>query len=168
MYLSNFIEDSINEGIGLRDVIFISGCKHNCENCFSKQTWNFNFGKLFDDKLQNNIINKVLNNPLLDGITLCGGDPFYSSHEVINFLNKLKLKKHDLTLWSYTGFTFEEIINSNNIDMINLLKMNDYLIDGKFINELKDLTLKFRGSKNQRIINVQKSLQLNKIILFKE
>ncbi len=164
MHICGYIPESINEGIGLRAVIFISGCLHNCSGCHSPQTHNFKHGELFTLQKQLEIINDVKNNPLLDGITLCGGDPFYSAKEVMAFLKLLNKYIPNINIWSYTGFTFEEILNGNNQDMIELLKLCDVLIDGRFIEEQKDLTLRFRGSKNQRIILVQESLQSNKII----
>jgi anaerobic ribonucleoside-triphosphate reductase activating protein len=164
MNICGFSPESINEGIGLRALIFISGCEHYCDGCFSKETWDYNYGLKFTYEKQIEIINIIANNPLLDGVTLLGGDPFYSAKEVIEFINLLKLKASHLNIWSYTGFTFEEILNSKNKDMIELLKLCDVIIDGRFINEQRDLTLPFKGSKNQRIIDVKKSLEINEII----
>lgn len=162
MNICGFTEDSIIEGVGLRDVIFISGCKHECEGCFSKKTWDFHYGDPFTLEKQKEIISNIINNPLLSGITLCGGDPFYSAKEVVKFIQLLKSYQQNINIWSYTGFTFEEIIKDKN--MLELLKYCDVLIDGQFIEDQKDLILKFKGSRNQRIIDVQKSLKEHKII----
>lgn len=162
MYICGYIKESINEGLGLRTVIFISGCKHNCEGCHSPQTHNFRYGEEFTLERQLEIIEDYKKNPLLDGITFCGGDPFFSVDDMINFIKLIKLKIEDINIWSYTGFTFEEIIKDSR--MIELIKLIDVIIDSKFIEEQKDLTLPFKGSKNQRIIDVKKSLEQRKII----
>jgi anaerobic ribonucleoside-triphosphate reductase activating protein len=164
MNICGYIKESINEGLGLRTVVFISGCKHNCKGCHSPQTHNFKYGEEFTLEKQLEIIEEYKKNPLLDGLCLCGGDPFYSAKEVIEFIKLFKLNKPDINIWSYTGFAYEEILNSNDIYMVELLKLCDVIIDGKFIEELKDLTLPFKGSKNQRIIDVKKSLEQGKVI----
>lgn len=162
--ICGYIPESINEGLGLRQVYFISGCEHYCPCCYSSHTWDFNAGELFDTKKQLETIKEFIKNPLLDGITICGGDSFYSSKDMIKFIKLFKSKISDLNIWVYTGFTFEEIIDSNNTHMIEYLKMIDVLVDGKYVEELKDLTLRWRGSSNQRLIDVKKSLKQNKIM----
>jgi anaerobic ribonucleoside-triphosphate reductase activating protein len=164
MNICGYIKESISEGLGLRTVIFISGCKHGCEGCHSPQTHNFKYGEEFTLEKQLEIIEEYKKNPLLDGLTLCGGDVFFSAKEVVEFVELFKSKVNNINIWSYTGFTFEEILNSNNKDMIELLKLCDVIIDGKFVNEQKDLTLPFKGSRNQRIIDVKKSLEQDKVI----
>lgn len=168
MNICGFYPESINEGLGLRSVVFISGCEHYCKGCFSKETWDYNLGEKFTVNKQNEIIEQIKNNPLIDGVTLCGGDPFFSASEVIPFIKTLKITIPIINIWSYTGFTYEEIINSNDNNKINLLKECNVIIDGKFIQELKDITLAFRGSSNQRIINVQESLKQERVILWRE
>lgn len=159
-----FLEESINEGYGLRSVIFFSGCKHNCFNCHMPKSHDFNYGKPLDEENTHKIIKTMKENILLDGLTLCGGDPFFVAKDALEFTRKVKKELPHFDIWSYTGFTYEEILNSNDEDMINLLKEIDVLIDGRFVEKLKDLTLKFRGSRNQRMIDVKKSLELNKVI----
>lgn len=157
-----FIEESINEGYGLRSVIFISGCKHHCPNCHSQHTWDFNTGIELDKEQQDNLILKMKNNPLLNGLTICGGDPFYSCKDVTEFIKNVRLNIPNFDIWIYSGFTYEEILYDPN--MKELLDECDVLIDGPFKEEEKDLTLKFKGSKNQRIIDIKKS-SINNIIL---
>ncbi|MCY9737503.1 anaerobic ribonucleoside-triphosphate reductase activating protein [Paenibacillus alvei] len=166
MMISGYYKESINEGEGLRAVIFISGCKHYCKGCFNPETWNFEHGEEFTLEKQMDIINDILCNPLLDGITLCGGDPFYSAREVVDFVRLFKSKAPNLTVWAYTGFMFEQLLHVPI--MLELLQLIDVLIDGRFIEDKRDLTLKFRGSSNQRIIDVQKSLESHNLIICKE
>lgn len=161
-----YIRESISEGDGLRSVIFLSGCDAHCKGCHNPESWNRDFGVEFTEELQEKIINEMVVNPLLDGVTFCGGEPFLFSKFLSSFIERLKEKRPDLNYWSYSGFTFEELSQSD--EQRELLEHLNVLIDGKFIEELKDLTLRFRGSKNQRIIDVQKSLEANKAIPYKE
>lgn len=115
-------------------------------------------------KEQDDLIEEVKNNPLLDGITIAGGDPFFSANEVSEFIQRLKSSVPDINIWIYSGFTYDEILQ--NQDYLSLLKLCHVLIDGRFVNEQKDLTLLFRGSKNQRIIDIHKSLESNSVQLF--
>jgi len=156
MNICGYYPESINEGSGIRAVIFISGCRHYCPGCFNPATWNFNCGHQFDSVEQQRIISEIQSNPLLDGITLCGGDPFYSANELLPFVEKFRSACPDLTVWAYSGFTYEEIIN--DAVMRQLLERCDVIIDGRFMEEFKDLTSPFRGSRNQRIIDVKRSL----------
>lgn len=163
MYISGYYPESINEGEGLRAVVFISGCKHRCKGCFSPQTWNFKCGSEFTEQKQEEVISDIINNDMLDGVTLCGGDPFYSAIEVAEFVQKLKDKK-EMSIWAYTGFTYEEILEDS--DMFRLLKQCDVIIDGMFEEDKKDVSLQYRGSSNQRIIDVQESLKQGLVKLY--
>ena len=163
LHYCGFIEESINEGDGLRSVIFFSGCTHKCKGCHSPNTWDFNEGiELTNDEIYN-LIKKIKNNPMISGITLCGGDPFCSAKEVSNFCNIVKQELPNLNIWAYSGFTYEEILNDT--EMTNLLNYCDVLIDGPFIESLKDLPLKYCGSSNQRIIDVKKS-NIDNIVIY--
>jgi anaerobic ribonucleoside-triphosphate reductase activating protein len=164
MYISGYYKESINEGDGLRSVIFISGCKHACKGCFNQEAWNFKYGELFTVKKQLEIIEDVLNNPLIKGITICGGDPFFSSSDVLEFVLLCKKYIKDINIWIYSGFTYEEIVS--NKEMFKLLVHCDVLIDGKFIESERDVTLKFRGSRNQNIIDIKKSIEENCKIMY--
>ena len=162
MNIAGIIHESLNDGEGIRTVIFISGCKHNCYNCQNKRLFNFHYGKSFNKSMQDYLINYIKTDPLIDGITLSGGDPVYSAKELIPFLQRVKKECPEKDIWMYTGFSYEKIKNEE------ILKYIDIMVDGRFVESLKDMNLKFRGSSNQRIIDVQKSLQQNKVILYKE
>ncbi|MNW28184.1 Pyruvate formate-lyase 1-activating enzyme [compost metagenome] len=152
MNICGYYPESINEGEGLRAVIFISGCKHKCPGCFNPESWSFEAGEEFTAERQLEIISDVKNNPLLDGITLCGGDPFFSPIETAAFVRLFRESCPGKTVWAYSGFTYEQIRRS--VNMNELLSLCDVLIDGRFVEAQKDLTLAFRGSRNQRIIKL--------------
>lgn len=163
MKICGYVKESINEGDGLRSVIFFSGCPFQCNECHNPESQNEDFGIEFTGKIQDKIIKDIKDNPLLDGITLCGGEPFYKNwEEVLYFVIRLKKEIPDINIWSYTGYTFEQLLE---LDKRRLLEEVDVLIDGLFINQMKDLTLKFRGSSNQRIIDVELSLLNEDVIL---
>lgn len=165
-YIGDYIRESINEGEFLRNVIYISGCKHKCKGCFSPKTWNFKDGVDFTKKVQYRIIDDVKNNSLVKGITICGGDSFFSPKDMVEFVSRFKKELPNHTIWCYTGFTFEQIIESDDQYMIEYLKLLDVLIDGRFDEKLKDLTLRWAGSSNQRVILVQESIRQGKIVLY--
>lgn len=155
MNIVGYIPESISEGDGVRAVIYIAGCRHACKGCFSKHTWDFNAGEKFTEELQRSILSEIADNPLLDGITLCGGDPFMSSDELYGFVSKYKEMCPNGNVWAYSGFTYEAI--ARNESMSKLLSLCDVLIDGKFDISLRDVSLKYRGSSNQRIVDVKNS-----------
>ncbi len=162
--IAGYVDDSIVDGPGIRFTIFTQGCAHHCFNCHNPETWDFDKGKDVDiDEL----ISKIKRNPLLQGITLSGGDPLYQVNACLELVKKVKELNSDLDIIIYTGFTFEELaINfKKNNDLLSLLKLSDILIDGKYEDSLRDLTLKFRGSSNQRVINLKKTFLEEKIVL---
>lgn len=149
MNISGIVYDSVVDGEGLRNTLFVSGCRHDCKNCHNPQTWDFNYGYEFTKDLQNEFIKRCKENPMLDGITISGGDPIYSAKELMSFLKKYKKVNPSHTIWLYTGFKYEDIKNNE------ILKYLDVLVDGEYIDELRDITLAFRGSSNQRIIKLK-------------
>lgn len=162
--IAGYVDDSIVDGPGIRFTIFTQGCAHHCFNCHNPETWAFDKGKDVDiDEL----ISKIKRNPLLQGITLSGGDPLYQVNACLELVKKVKELNSDLDIIIYTGFTFEELANNfkKNNDLLLLLKLSDILIDGKYEDSLRDLTLKFRGSSNQRVINLKKTFLGEKIVL---
>lgn len=158
---SQILFDSIVDGPGLRTVIFFQGCTHNCLNCQNPQTHDFNGG--FDIDI-NIVIEKVLNKKLQSGVTFSGGDPMSQAEQCTQIAKELK--KHNINIWCYTGFTYDFLIQRPIYN--DFLQYIDVLVDGVFVDELKSYELKFRGSSNQRLIDVQKSLKENKIILWEE
>lgn len=158
--LAGIIDESYTDGVGIRCTIFTQGCSHKCHNCHNPETWDFNGGHLYDiDKL----VDSIKANPILDGVTISGGDPMYRTAEVLNLIQKIK-NRTNLNIWLYTGFTYEECLS--NTDKLEILKQIDVLVDGAYDECLRTLSLRFRGSSNQRIIDVQNSLKTGKVILY--
>ena len=152
----DIVEESIVDGEGIRLVVFCQGCKHHCKECQNPGTWSFDYKHLYSPE---SICELMEQNPLLDGLTLSGGDPFEQSIELLPLVKKVHKK---YSIWAYTGYDFEELLKDK--DKYEMLKYIDVLVDGRFIAEQRDISLQFRGSKNQRIIDVQESLKNNKII----
>lgn len=139
-------------------VLWTQGCIHNCKNCHNPQTHDLNGGEVFEI---DDIIKQMDETRLQTGLTLSGGEPFLQSDALLPIAKHAKEKR--LNLWAFTGFTFEQLLQ--NESQKELLSLLDILVDGKFVEELKDYRLVFKGSKNQRIIDVQASLKENKVIL---
>ena len=154
----------ISNGPGVRVSVFMQGCTFNCKNCFNPETHDFNGGKEFTIQEINETIERI--SPLIEGVTFSGGDPFEQAKdftEIAKFCHNL-----GLNIWCYTGYTYEYLIeySDSNNRWSDLLTNIDVLIDGKFIQELYDGTLKFKGSSNQRIIDVKLSNAHGKVILY--
>lgn len=162
MYYSKMIQYDINNWDGVTATIFFSGCKFHCPGCFNKETWDFNYGQPFDRRAKNQFISYGKNKHV-DGICLLGGEVFQQDLDVIlDLVVRIKREvKKPIHVWS--GYTFEELLADDKKRVI--LTYIDTIVDGSFIFEKKDLRLKYRGSSNQRVIDVQKSLQTNKIVL---
>ena len=152
--LYGVVNDSIVDGPGLRYTIFTQGCPHHCQGCHNPESWDENGGYLEDI---DHIIADIMKNPLLDGITLSGGEPFLQCQPLIALLNQIKKQTH-LHIMIYSGYTYEEILQLGEL-ALTLLSLCDTLVDGRFIQSLKSLELLYKGSSNQRIIDVQKSLK---------
>lgn len=164
MNVSGINFESIADGEGVRVVVFISGCLHNCKGCHNPASHSFTAGQPFTSDLQDKIVAYIKNTPFISGLTLSGGDPMYSAEELIPFVQKLRSEVDGVTVWIYSGFLYEEI--KQNEEMAELLKQCDVLVDGEFVLEQRDITLAYKGSQNQRIIDVQKSLSLQKVITY--
>lgn len=156
--LSGIAYESLVNGPGIRRVFFAQGCKHNCKGCFNPETHNFNGGEL---KNIEELISDVKENPLLDGVTFSGGDPMEQA-EKFKVMAK-EFKNIGLNIWCYTGYKIEDILRDEV--KLEFLKYIDVLVDGKFEEELKDESLKNKGSKNQRIIDVQKTLETDNLVI---
>lgn len=160
--IAGIIKESIVDGPGIRLTVFTQGCNHKCPGCHNPQTHDFNGGS---DISIDSIVDQVKKNPLLDGITLSGGEPF----EQAAACSLLARRIHDMKLnvITYSGYTFEEILAGaeERPDWLDLLRETDILIDGPFVLEKKNILLKFRGSENQRIIDVRESLKKGEAVL---
>ena len=154
-------EDSIVDGEGIRTVIWTQGCSHNCPFCHNPNTHDFNGGELVD---LDDIIERLENLRGQAGVTFSGGDPMFQP-KACAILAK-KIHELNMNVWAYTGFTFEELLEKGNKDILDFLNDIDVLIDGRFEIDKKSMDLEFRGSSNQRIIDVKKSLKEKKAILF--
>ena len=153
--------DSIVDGLGIRTVIWTQGCSHNCPGCHNPSTHDFNGGDLVEI---DDVIEELENLSGQDGVTFSGGDPMFQAREC-SILAK-KVQELGMNVWAYTGFTFEELLNKGNKDILDFLSNIDVLIDGKFELDKKSMDLEFRGSSNQRIIDVPKSLESHEVILY--
>jgi anaerobic ribonucleoside-triphosphate reductase activating protein len=159
--IAGTVNDSIVDGNGLRYTIFVQGCPHHCKGCHNPQTHPFDGGK---EVSISDLFETITSNTLLDGVTFSGGEPFAQAKPLVELADLVK-QNTNLNIVTYTGYTFEDIITSNNPDWIALLNSTDILIDGKFIEDLKSYELRFRGSSNQRYIDVKQSLLQHKVVL---
>ena len=157
--------ESIVDGPGLRAVLWTQGCAHHCKECQNPQTWDFNGGALVPLEMVYEAIDEL---EYHDGLTISGGDPMYQPDACNKIVRYAKNK--GLNIWVYTGFTFEELLtmSKKNPVYMELLSQIDVLVDGRFIIEERDLSLLFRGSRNQRLIDVPKSLMNGQVVLFDE
>lgn len=182
-YLKIEHEDVCN-GIGLRVVLWLSGCSHHCYNCQNPQTWNPDSGIQFDESAKQEIFTE-LSKDYISGITFSGGDPLYEYNldEILKLVQEIRISFPEKTIWLYTGFEWNQIMNmqvmqpifsckdleskiQNILKRQEIIKQCDVLVDGEYIDKQKDLTLKFRGSKNQHVIDVKQSLAQNKVVLY--
>ncbi len=159
--ISGIAEESIVDSPGIRFVIFTQGCPHHCDGCHNPETHNFSGGyEISHDE----IIQKLQQNPVLDGVTFSGGEPFVQATSCAILAGKIK--NLGLNIWVYSGYTFEQLLGSENKAFCEFLRYADVLVDGKFDKTKKSLELLFRGSSNQRIIDVPKSIRAGKTILY--
>ncbi|WP_251861610.1 anaerobic ribonucleoside-triphosphate reductase activating protein [Clostridium sp. Marseille-Q2269] len=162
LQVAGFLDNSLANGAGLRSVLFVSGCKHNCEGCQNIEMQSFCYG----DKVSLKDISKRIesNMPLIRGVTFSGGEPLEHTKE-LSILAK-EIKELGLNIWCYTGYTFEYIKEevNKNVQLKELMNLIDVLVDGKYDKLKKDGSLKYRGSSNQRIIDVKRSLNKDKIV----
>ncbi len=152
--LSGIVSESIVDGLGIRMTIFTQGCLHHCPHCHNPQTHDVMGGYETDTEI---ILKNLDENPLLDGITLSGGEPFLQPKACAHLARNSHQK--GLTVWTYTGYTWETLLQQNNPDIQELIQLTDILVDGPFQKEHSSYTLQFKGSANQRIIDVKKTLQ---------
>ena len=170
MNYSQLIACDTANGEGVRTSLFVSGCTNHCPGCFNQEAQDFNYGKLYTQDTEN-ILLDCIKQPYISGLSILGGDPLCQDDMGLITLNFLAHKVHSLgkTIWLWTGFKWEDFNFTNNFSLQSLLlSACDVVVDGPFIEAEKDLSLAFRGSRNQRIIDVRKTLGKGEIILYKE
>ena len=161
----------VANGPGVRISLFVSGCTRGCKECFNKEAWDFNYGKPFTEEVMDSIID-YLKPDYVEGLTILGGEPFEHSNQIglLPFLRRVREVYPDLSIWCFSGYDFEEDIMGRMAkdwpETKEMLSYIDVLVDGRFIVELKDLRLQFKGSANQRTIMVQETLEKGEIILW--
>ena len=158
----------IANGTGCRTVLFVSGCRNACKGCFQPQTWDFGYGEPFDEKVQQEVLDSLVPD-YITGITLLGGEPFEPENqkELVPFMRKVVAQYPNKNVWAFTGYIYDKDLiaggRRHTEDTDELLSMIDVLVDGPFVEELKDITLKFRGSSNQRVLNLRETIRTGKI-----
>lgn len=160
----------IANGVGVRTVIFVSGCTHHCKGCFQPETWNFDYGERYTKETEDEII-ESLRPDYVDGITLLGGEPFEpeNQRELVKLLRRIKKELPQKTVWSFSGYTYEELTGDSRAvcEVTNeMLSMLDVLVDGEFVEAKRNISLRFRGSENQRLIDMNKTRKEGKIVLW--
>ncbi len=161
----------IANGEGVRVSLFVSGCRRGCKNCFNKIAWDFGYGKPFTEEVEEEII-AALSPSYIAGLTLLGGDPMEPENQraLLPFVKKVRARLPQKNIWCYTGYTFRdgtiEEPQANCEVTRELISLIDVLVDGRFEESLKDIRLKFRGSSNQRVIDVKRSISENNIVLY--
>lgn len=151
----------VANGPGVRVSLFVSGCRHHCKGCFNSEAWDFDYGNLFGKSTMEEII-QALDKDYIEGFSVLGGEPFEKENKetVFNIIRTVKEHFPNKTIWCYSGSLFEEL-KETSMDILSLI---DVLVDGEFVEEKKNLRLKFRGSENQRLVDVQKSLECGRTI----
>ncbi len=161
----------IANGEGVRVSLFVSGCTHHCKNCFNPETWNFDFGEPFTREVEDKIISELAPD-YINGLSLLGGEPFEPANQeaLLPFLRRVKERYPDKTIWCYSGYLFDKELLSESRARCEhtdeMLSLIDVLVDGEFVQELYNISLQFRGSENQRIIDVQKSLASGTVVAY--
>lgn len=166
MYYGAIKECDIANGTGCRVSLFVSGCTNHCKGCFQPETWDFEYGQKFTARTMTEILMKS-NQPWISGLSILGGDPMHRRNLgcVMEIVRDYRSAFPGKTIWIYTGYTWDELLERKDGITMNILKHIDILVDGRFVEELKGISLKFRGSSNQRIIDVWNSLQNGKVEL---
>lgn len=171
MYYGEIKNCDIANGIGVRVTLFVSGCTNRCRGCFQPQTWDFSYGREFTRETEEEIL-RLLKPSYIKGLTLLGGEPFEPENQrvLMPFVKRIKELYPEKTVWAFSGFTYEEMKTDGSHPRCEvtdeLLDLTDVLVDGRFVEELKDISLRFRGSSNQRIIDLNLTRQRGEITLW--
>ena len=170
MYYGELKKRDIANGIGIRVALFVSGCTNHCEECFNRATWDFEFGKPFTKETENEII-EALRPDYVRGFSLLGGEPMEPKNQPVclALLKRIKKELPNKNVWCYTGFTYDELLTKGgyaNTEIVEeMLSLIDVLVDGRFEKDKRNLMLKFRGSENQRLIDVPATIKQGKVVL---
>ena len=170
MYYGEIKNCDIANGEGVRVTLFVSGCTNHCKNCFQPQTWDFDYGKPFTEETEAELF-RLLSPRYIRGLTLLGGEPFEPENQraLLPFLRKLRRELPEKTVWAFTGFTWEELHTEGSHPRCEvtdeLLSLIDVLVDGRYVEELKDIGLRFRGSSNQRLLDLNATRASGKLTL---
>ena len=170
MNFCNIKRVDVANGTGIRLTLFVSGCTNHCKGCFQPETWDFNYGQLWTKETEDNLI-KELSKPHYKGLTLLGGEPFEPQNQVelVKLLRRVRSELPNKDVWCFTGFLYENLVKDDyqkRTDVTDeMLSMIDVLVDGPFIESMKNLNLKFRGSENQRVINLTKTRECGNLTL---
>lgn len=158
MYIADYKKFDVLNGRGLRNSLFVSGCTHHCKGCFNAASWNFNYGFAYTTEFEQQVIDDLLVPDIrVSGLSLLGGEPFQNVDGLLGLVKRVRKECPDKNIWAWSGYTFEELVTDSS--RLELLTHCDVLIDGKFVLEQRNLKLKWRGSENQRVLDVQESLR---------
>ena len=173
MYYGEIKNCDIANGIGVRVTLFVSGCTNHCEHCFQPETWDFHYGQPFTEETEETVL-RLLEPAYINGLTLLGGEPFEPENQraLLPFLRRVRAERPEKTIWAYSGFTLEELRQEGSHPYCevtdDVLDLVDVLVDGRFVEAKKDISLRFRGSSNQRIIDLKKTRAAGEVILWDE
>nr|WP_325184449.1 anaerobic ribonucleoside-triphosphate reductase activating protein [uncultured Oscillibacter sp.] len=173
MYYGEIKNCDIANGEGVRVTLFVSGCTNHCPHCFQPQTWDFTYGRPFTEETEAYLLS-LLAPDYINGLTLLGGEPFEPENQraLLPFLRRVRAACPGKNIWSFTGFTYEELLTEGSHPRCEvtdeLLSLLDVLVDGRFVEELKDISLRFRGSSNQRLIDLNATRRSGEVVLLPE
>lgn len=172
MYYSEIKDCDVANGVGVRVSLFVSGCTHHCKGCFNAETWDFSHGRPFTRETENRLL-EMLDKTYISGLTLLGGEPFERSNQqgLLPFLRRMRQTLPQKTIWAFSGYTWEELTGQSRArceETDEILSLLDVLVDGEFVEEEKDISLRFRGSANQRILDVSTSLKKGAPVLWRD
>ena len=172
MHYATIKPRDIANGPGVRVSLFVSGCTHHCPGCFNAEAWDFHYGKPFDKAVMDELLT-LLEPDYVKGLSLLGGEPFEPQNQValVEFLRKVREKYPSKTVWCYSGYTLEQLRGESRARCEvtdEMLSMIDVLVDGRFVMEKKNIRLRFRGSENQRLIDLNKTREKGEIVLWDE
>ncbi|MCI3860606.1 anaerobic ribonucleoside-triphosphate reductase activating protein [Lactococcus garvieae] len=165
-YASDYKPFNFVDGEGVRCSLYLSGCKFHCEGCYNQATWNFRYGSPYTKELEERIMSD-LSQSYVQGLTLLGGEPFLNTGVALPLVKRIRAELPEKDIWSWTGYTWEELLQEDETKL-ELLRNIDILVDGRFKLSKKNLLLQFRGSSNQRIIDVKKSLAEHRVVIWEK